>query len=1184
MAQMTVGMPAYKTTFLVQAIASVLEQTFTDFELLISDDSPDGSVSDIVRRFRDPRIRLVQGPRAGLAANCAHVWDNAATDLLKFLCDDDLLFPTALADLLGVLRKNQDYVFAFGRRSIIDRYGRVLRKPLGFLGDNWVWFEPTALANNLVHEIDNDLAELSSLLIRRSVFQDATCLTRYAGLPIRRLVDVAFMMNAAERGPSVATCQLVASVRDHPNRISARADAPDISAGLFEWEIFLRGGVQRGVVTADRALLGLPNLQRLYRRRGRGLGEIVQLQKGLPELEDRLAKGQSDLVTDRFRSDLEIADYMINGRLAAAGSQPPAEAAEAEESSQFHGKIEHISRDHARGWAWAPEAGDRTVQVVAMIGDRVIGHALANQDRRDLADWNIGSGQYGFDMTFYEPLLTDATPTFRLFLDAEDWQPESFKLAPLDRTAISTGDSARAALREHSKFTERGPQFEEFSWTELAGIPQMPAGLAPLVVAFYLPQFYATPENNRFWGKGFTEWRQLPRGVPRFPGHYQPRIPRDLGFYNLLDVDVIARQAAMAKAAGIGAFAYYYYWFDKQRVLERPVELLLNSDIDMPFFIIWANENWTRQWDGSEQEVLLKQDYRLEDEDALLADLARHMLDPRYVRLEGRPLFVIYNPEPIPDIRNTIARWRETWAARFGLKPLIFMAQTFSRLDPRPYGLDGALEFPPHKLGQYAPRRDVLDAFSRDFAGQVIQYDDFVRTSVSEPASGYPLVKTVVPSWDNEARRPNRGVILEGSSPQKYQDWLQTLVESAIDNPVFGTPLVAINAWNEWAEGAYLEPDIHFGSSYLNATARAVKGAIQRKHLELSRSGAERRKPSGRGGKVRVFLHVGLHKTGTTSIQGALTTLRAELAGRGVLYPKTGRPEWADLGQHLLPWSVARDQDALPTVHGHRARFGDGDADALWEALRQEIARSGAGAVIISSEEFDTLDRSEIEDIGHRLSAYDVTPVLFLRRSSRLLESNYRTSVIYSQYAGDIRQFRQDHRNRVDMYDLVNDWRSIAAGREAILLDYEQPEVQRDVIGAFMTALDLGDMAGGAHARLHLNKSTPAFICEAVRFMRQSRIPEDQISQWLDETGRLQIPTQASRAYTCMLPELEAELDAQYAAELKRMMGDPEVAAMARGAFRTAFDPSKATVIEEPATAMLMLARELGKGAQLSAR
>ena len=186
----------------------------------------------------------------------------------------------------------------------------------------------------------------------------------------------------------------------------------------------------------------------------------------------------------------------------------------------------------------------------------------------------------------------------------------------------------------------------------------------PLLLAFYLPQFHAIPENDQFWGKGFTEWRQLPRGVSRFPGHYQPRIPRDLGFYDLNNLDVLRAQADLAKAAGIHAFGFYYYWFNRRRVLAKPLELLLASDLDMPFMIIWANENWTRTWDGSESEILLQQDYDLQDEDSLLQDLARHFQDHRYFCIDGRPLFVIYNPKSIPDNVATIARWRNILALR----------------------------------------------------------------------------------------------------------------------------------------------------------------------------------------------------------------------------------------------------------------------------------------------------------------------------------------------------------------------------------------------------------------------------------------------------------------------------------------------------------------------------------------
>ena len=383
---------------------------------------------------------------------------------------------------------------------------------------------------------------------------------------------------------------------------------------------------------------------------------------------------------------------------------------------------------------------------------------------------------------------------------------------------------------EHVKFTHRGNAYEDFDPTILDGVrPDVK------VLAFYLPQFHAIPENDEFWGKGFTEWRQIARGLPRFPGHYQPRVPSDLGFYDLTDEAVLRRQAALAKAAGIHGFGFYYYWFDGRRVLEQPVErFLAASDIEMPFMLIWANENWTRTWDGLNGEILLRQSYDPKDEAALLADLARHFADPRYIRLDGRPFFIIYQPRHVPDARRTFARWRAHWKAEFGLEPVIFMAQTFGVEDPREFGLDGAIEFPPHKVTRHFAGRPVPDAFSSGFSSRVIKYDDIAATSLDEPEPAYPLIKTIVPSWDNDARRPMRGTIVEASTPQKYQDWLFELVRRAKAKPILGESIVAVNAWNEWAEAAYLEPDVYFGSAYLNATARAL---LPRVGGEIARSG-----------------------------------------------------------------------------------------------------------------------------------------------------------------------------------------------------------------------------------------------------------------------------------------------------------------------------------------------------------
>jgi len=261
--------------------------------------------------------------------------------------------------------------------------------------------------------------------------------------------------------------------------------------------------------------------------------------------------------------------------------------------------------------------------------------------------------------------------------------------------------------------------------------------------------------------------------------------------------------------------------------------MLLESDLDMPFLIIWANENWTRTWDGSESEILLKQDYDPKDEDALLQDLARHFLDRRYVRLGGRPLFVIYHPEKIPEVAVTVGRWRSGIASRIGVEPLIFMAQTFGARDPRQYGFDGAIEFPPHKTAEKLPGRLTPDAYSPEYRGQIIAYDNFVAASLNEDCPDYHLIKTAVPSWDNEARRPYRGLTLEGHSPAKYEEWLRTLILRAFRTPIFGVPVVAINAWNEWAEAAYLEPDVHYGAAFLNATARAYVSACNQ-HRSLN--------------------------------------------------------------------------------------------------------------------------------------------------------------------------------------------------------------------------------------------------------------------------------------------------------------------------------------------------------------
>jgi len=342
------------------------------------------------------------------------------------------------------------------------------------------------------------------------------------------------------------------------------------------------------------------------------------------------------------------------------------------------------------------------------------------------------------------------------------------------------------------------------------------------VYAFYLTQFHRVRENDAWWGEGFTEWHNVVRGVPRFSGHYQPRVPSALGFYDLDDPRVMPRQVALAKQAGLAGFAFYYYHFGDQRLLERPLDRFIDDKgLDVGFFLIWANETWSRRWDGSESEILLEQKYPPDMPEKLAKDLVRYFADPRYRRIDGRPLLVIYRVSSIPDAKNWLRGLRAAFA-RHGEEPLIYLSQTFEDRDPGPYGIDGAMEFPPHKhsasLRLYQPSKP----FGADPLLRVWDYDAFVDVSLADPHPEYPMIRTCLPSWDNDSRRQGASSIIHGSTPDRFRRWLDALVSRA-EKREDGPNIVCINAWNEWGEGAYLEPDRHFGYAYLNAVQSVLR-------------------------------------------------------------------------------------------------------------------------------------------------------------------------------------------------------------------------------------------------------------------------------------------------------------------------------------------------------------------------
>lgn len=346
----------------------------------------------------------------------------------------------------------------------------------------------------------------------------------------------------------------------------------------------------------------------------------------------------------------------------------------------------------------------------------------------------------------------------------------------------------------------------------------------PKFIAFYLPQFYPFPENNLWWGKGFTEWTNVTKATPLFSGHNQPHLPTDFGFYDLRERETRRDQIATAKKYGVHGFCYHYYWFSGKRLLDVPLDdMLADSEADMPFCLCWANENWTRRWDAAEQDVLMEQKYQPEDSLAFIKSLVPYFSDHRYIRFEGKPFLIVYRPQQIPDPRKTVSIWKD-YCRENGIGEIhVCAALTHGNCSYEELGFDSGVEFPPHNLDGVPNIRDRL-FFYEDFQGSVVEYGEVARSYLNRDYEERTVFRTVFPDWDNTPRTGNRAFIVLGASPEAYGDWLNRAMETTACSPVSGESFVFINAWNEWAEGCHLEPDRRHGSAYLESTAKVARG------------------------------------------------------------------------------------------------------------------------------------------------------------------------------------------------------------------------------------------------------------------------------------------------------------------------------------------------------------------------
>lgn len=363
-------------------------------------------------------------------------------------------------------------------------------------------------------------------------------------------------------------------------------------------------------------------------------------------------------------------------------------------------------------------------------------------------------------------------------------------------------------------------KYEALDQSNIFNISKPPARL----IAFYLPQFHPIPENDLWWGKGFTEWTNVTKSLPLFKGHYQPRLPGELGHYDLRVPSVLKRQSELAKIAGIEAFCFYFYWFNGQTLLEKPLQNILDDkSIDINYCLCWANENWTRAWDGQDKEILMEQKYTKENNHKFIKYVSKYLRDPRYIRVDGKPLLIIYRINHFPRPGETVKIFRD-YCRNNGIGEIhIAGVQGFGMDDPTYYGCDSSVEFPPHSM------RDIEELDKEDKVVEdrfkdlrIYNLKKFLKERKYIKNSNREMYRGVMLNWDNTPRKGFRGVVFQGLTPTLYYRWLKDVIHLTFSSKTVKEKLVFINAWNEWGEGTYLEPDRKFGYTFLNHTKKAL--------------------------------------------------------------------------------------------------------------------------------------------------------------------------------------------------------------------------------------------------------------------------------------------------------------------------------------------------------------------------
>lgn len=348
------------------------------------------------------------------------------------------------------------------------------------------------------------------------------------------------------------------------------------------------------------------------------------------------------------------------------------------------------------------------------------------------------------------------------------------------------------------------------------------------LIAYYLPQYYPNQYNNKWWGRGSTEWNNVSKSMPQYVGQYQPRLPGELGYYDLRIQDNIYRQIELAEIYGIYGFCFYYYWFDGIRLLDLPVEnYVKDKNIKFPFCICWVNANWRRLWSSTSQAVLMQMNNSTESYKKFIESCYKLFEKENYIKINNKPVLIIYKPFDIPNREEVLDYWRDYVKEKLNMDLYIiasFAEQNLFENISEVTGFDVMSEFAPGPYLKYM--NDISDNkyyVCDNFYGNVYDYKEFVENKkYFKISKKRKVIKAIVPMWDNTARRKNKGTILDGATPELYKQWLKDIIVDTKDNSNLDDNIIFINAWNEWAEGTYLEPDLKWQYGYLEATKQAI--------------------------------------------------------------------------------------------------------------------------------------------------------------------------------------------------------------------------------------------------------------------------------------------------------------------------------------------------------------------------